>query len=161
MKRSDTIMQNSQTIQSNQCIQEQLDTLKIKLASGARLAVAFIDCFGYAEFFGSGVKPLLTAITKAAPLLSGAVCADRVVGKAAALLFVYANVSFVYGETMSESALQILTANAVPHAFQNKVPFIQNRAGDGQCPMELLCADTSSPLEAFKRLSEKIGGVMG
>jgi len=167
-------------------IQKILRWLKEKLAGGAPLAVMFCDdgmnldgcgrtalvsalslavspsgvkfsCDGKsAEFFGAGVKPLLTAVVSAAPLFEGAVCADKIVGKAAALLFAYAKAGFVYAETVSMSALDILKAFGIPCEFASVVPFIQNRAGDGQCPMELLCADTDNPREAIKRLRDRI-----
>ena len=135
-------------------IPEILDKLKQKLANGVSLAVEFADGAGSAEFFGSGIKPLLNAVLSAAPLLYGAVCADKIVGKAAALLFVYAKARFVYAELISDLALKVLRFYGVSCAFAKLVPYIQNRLQTGQCPTELLCSDTANPDEALRRLCE-------
>ena len=136
--------------------QEIVTQLKTKLASGVSLAVNFADGQGNAEFFGRGIKPLLNSVICAAPLLEKAVCADKVVGKAAALLFVYAKVSFVYAETISDPALKVFKFYKVPHETVKLVPYIQNREGTGQCPMEALCADTIDPEAALQRLSTAV-----
>ncbi|MCL2797307.1 MAG: DUF1893 domain-containing protein [Firmicutes bacterium] len=111
-----------------------------------------------AEFFGTGIKPLLSAVLSAASLFKNAVCADKIVGKAAALIFAYAKAGFVYAETVSHPALEILKTHGIPCEYAKCVPFIQNRAGLDQCPMELLCADTDSPEEAVRRLRERVVG---
>lgn len=87
--------------------------------------------------------------------LSGWSAADLVVGKAAALLFVYAKVKEVYGKVLSEEAEKVLKEHGVPCSFETLAPHIINRSGNDICPMEKLVKDVENPavaLEILKKL---------
>ena len=87
--------------------------------------------------------------------LKGFSAADKIVGKAAALLFVLAGVRAVYGEVMSEAGLQVLQKHQVPCSYSTLAPYIINRKGDGICPMEETVQTISDPKAAFHALLEK------
>lgn len=87
--------------------------------------------------------------------LTGFSAADRIVGKAAALLFVLANVSEVYGEVMSEAGLAVLQQHHIPCTYGTLTAHIVNRRGDGMCPMEQTVLAINEPMPAFKALQEK------
>jgi len=93
----------------------------------------------------SGVFPLLDIIKNAPEVLSGACVADKIVGKAAAVLLVYAGVKEVYAKTVSSYAILVLKKAGINLVYEKKVPFIKNRAGTDICPMEKLVLDIEDP----------------
>ena len=78
-----------------------------------------------------GVKPLLQWISEGRSFEGWSV-ADKVVGKAPALLYVQLKPAAVYAIAMSEAARDILLANGIACGCEDLVPFIVNRAGDEQ-----------------------------
>lgn len=103
----------------------------------------------------SGVSPLTDWLQKDPELLRGAVIADRVVGKAAALLMLYGGIKEVYADVISEHAAVCLGGRCIPFYEGERVPYIVNRARTGMCPMEKLCLDTNLPREAYERILRK------
>lgn len=103
-----------------------------------------------------GVKPLLLWLSREERVFSGACVADKVVGKAAALLFIYGGVSHVYAKVISEHAAKALEEHKVPFAFEERVPFIVNRTQTGMCPMEQRVLAMSDPKEAYQTLKQAI-----
>ena len=93
----------------------------------------------------SGVFPLLDIIKNAPEVLSGACVADKIVGKAAAVLFVYSGVKEVYAKTVSSYAVLVLKKAGINLVYEKKVPYIKNRAGTDICPMEKLVLDIGDP----------------
>lgn len=75
-----------------------------------------------------GVKPLLQWISEGVSFEGWSV-ADKVVGKAPALLYVQLKPAMVYAIAMSEAARDILLANGIACGCEDLVPFIMNRAG--------------------------------
>ncbi len=95
----------------------------------------------------TGIAPLLERISEREPL-QGMCVADRIIGKAAALLLLHAGVSAVYGEVMSEQAFRLLTQAGLTVRYGTLVPFIQNRAGTDRCPMERAVEAVDDPAQA-------------
>ena len=89
-----------------------------------------------------GVKPLLLLIDSFGTL-RGAVAADKVVGKAAAFLYLKLEVSEIYADVISAHALALLRENGVKVSFGTETLAIRNRRGDGFCPMETAVMDIS------------------
>lgn len=104
-----------------------------------------------------GVAPLLALLDAGADVV-GFAAADRVVGKAAAFLYLRLGVKAVYAQVMSQPAYALLTAHGVETTCGEIVPAIINRAGNGYCPMEEVCLPLTDPAEAEtairKRLAE-------
>ncbi len=88
----------------------------------------------------------------------GMFAADKVVGRAAAFLYVLLEVREVYALVMSECAEEVLLRFGVAYSFEERVPAIRNRAGDGFCPMEQAVLEIDEPNDALlaikKRLAE-------
>lgn len=103
-----------------------------------------------------GIRPLMDWLAHGEKPLEGACAADKVVGKAAALLFVYGGVREIYAAVISEAAAAALDRHGVPYTYARMVPRIINRDGSGLCPMESRVMDTDSPEEAYRRLSEAL-----
>ena len=102
-----------------------------------------------------GIRRLLELADTGADLSRGFV-ADRVIGKAAALLMVLLGAKRAYGETVSRAALDAFEMHGVAVSYRYLVPYIINRAGDGMCPMERTVWETDSPEEAYELLHEKM-----
>ena len=102
----------------------------------------------------NGIRPLMTMLAEDPQAFRGASVADKVIGKAAALLLIYGGVSEVYGGILSERAKTVLENAGVTSEYGQLVPYIVNRAGDGKCPMENKVLDLDDPEEAYKRFSE-------
>ncbi len=89
-------------------------------------------------------------------MLKGAFVADKIVGKAAAMIFTLGGVAACYTENISDSAVKWLENHSVPIEYANRSEYIVNRNGDGMCPMELTVADLDDEKEAIEALKQKI-----
>ena len=93
--------------------------------------------------------------------IRGAAVADRVTGRAAALLCAGAGVSALYSHVLSEPAEHVLKEHGISYVCDIVSPNIKNRAGDGICPMEECTLEINDPSEAraaiYRRLSELSG----
>ena len=107
-----------------------------------------------------GIKPLMQFLRENRRFFEGAVVADKVIGKAAALLLIDGGVSEVFGAVMSESAAAFLSAYNVPFGYCELVPMIENRTHTGMCPMEETVLQLSDPSEAFSALEKTIARLM-
>ena len=106
-----------------------------------------------------GVKPLLYLLKEKKGFLKGASVADKVIGKAAALLMVLGKIKEVHTLIISEPAIQVFENHKIKYFYDEKVNHIINRAGDGLCPMESLCLDIDDPREALTKIIEKISKI--
>lgn len=123
----------------------------ILLSSASTIAVV-----SDGEIFTSqerGVKPLLFLLKEKKEFLKGASVADKVIGKAAALLMVLGEIKEVHTFIISEPAIKVFEKHNIPCFYDKKVTRIVNRTGDGLCPMETLCLDVENPQEAFERIT--------
>lgn len=98
------------------------------------------------------ISGLLEAIENFAEGLEGASVADRVVGKAIALLCVYAKVKAVYAITLSKKAKAVFEKYAIYHELDNLVENILDIHKGKMCPFEKLATEISNPAEAYERL---------
>lgn len=101
-----------------------------------------------------GVKPLLTWLDEGLDL-KGFTAADKVVGKAAAFLYVLLGVKEVYAQVMSQPAKAVLEAHGIPNGCEEEVPAIRNRTNTGFCPMETAVWEISDPQEALTAIRQK------
>lgn len=102
-----------------------------------------------------GVKPLLQLIGSGKDL-KGFCAADKIAGKAAALLYVKLGVSAVYAQVMSKSALEVFEKNSIHAEYSTLAETIVNRFNTGICPMEQAVADISDPDEAIIAIKKRI-----
>lgn len=111
---------------------------------------------GNEAYYGanSGISPLIRFIAEKD--LRGFAIADKIVGKAAALLYAKMGLSAVYAEVLSVSGEEILKKYNIYYEYKTITEYIINRRGDGACPMEQAVENISDPEEAYKVLSAKI-----
>lgn len=98
-----------------------------------------------------GVKPLLQWLEDGADL-RGFSAADKVVGKAAAYLYVLLGVTAVYANVISRPSVAVLEESGIAVFYGQQVEAIQNRTNTGLCPMEQAVKTARSPEEAVQMI---------
>lgn len=131
-----------------------LEQAKIRLTQGD-VTVAVCGGESLRTDTRRGVAPLLAWLDQGVPL-AGFSAADRVVGKAAAFLYLRLGVTAVYGGVMSRPAYDLLVAHGVDASYSELVPAIRNRAGDGFCPMETVCLPLTDPVRAEQAIRVRL-----
>lgn len=96
-----------------------------------------------------GVKDLYRLLREEPQLLDGAFVADKVVGKGAAALMILGGVEELFADVVSHAALELLNGAGTAVSYTVAVPHIINRAGDGICPVERLCAQAQTAQECL------------
>lgn len=105
-----------------------------------------------------GVMPMLGFLREGRDL-SGFCAADRVVGRAAAMLFAKAGVRTVFAEVMSDGAVALLAAHGIDASCDVRTAAIENRQKTGLCPMESAVAgieDIDAGIAAICRRAEEL-----
>lgn len=102
-----------------------------------------------------GVKPLLGLIDSGISL-EGFAAADKVVGMAAAYLYVLLDVKELYANVISRGALAVLEKYNIPAEYCTLAEAIINRSGTGFCPMETVVKEADTPENALALIREKL-----
>jgi hypothetical protein len=103
------------------------------------------------ETVSNGISGLLEAIENLNSIEEASV-ADRVVGKAIALLCAYAKAKAVYAATLSVGAKDVLEKYSVYHEWKDLVENILDIYKVGICPFEKLATEISNPKDAYRKL---------
>ncbi len=102
-----------------------------------------------------GIRPvLLLAYSKTD--VSGCVAVDKIVGRAAALIYAYLGMSEVIAHVMSKGAKEVLDKHGIKNSAVTVCESIINRTGDGICPMEQAVMGISEPREALDAVRKKV-----
>lgn len=102
-----------------------------------------------------GVAPMV-AFLREGQTLAGYAAADRVVGKAAAWLFILAGVRAVYADTLSEGGRELLSCHGIPVQWKALTPAIRNRDDTDLCPMEQAVAEAADAADALRRIEARM-----
>lgn len=102
-----------------------------------------------------GIAPMMGFIARGLDL-NGYSVADKMVGKAVALLFVKCGIASVYAKTLSLSGKAVLEKFNIPFEYDSLVEKVINRDGTDTCPMEKTVTDTTDPEEAYLLLKNKL-----
>ena len=100
-----------------------------------------------------GVAPLLEILDGGNDVIKNSFVADKVVGKAAALLMVKGGVKEVYADIISSHALDVFEKYKVKTYYGNLVEYIINRDKTGMCPMEKAVLEVDEPNTAYDVLT--------
>ncbi len=104
-----------------------------------------------------GVAPLVEVIDAfGREGLIGVVTADRIVGRAAALLNVYMGAVEVHALLISAGAKEVLGSHGVGFVFREETDAIKERDGVIFCPFERLVQGVSDPEEAYLMIRAKL-----
>jgi hypothetical protein len=96
------------------------------------------------------ISGFLGAIEKLGAVLESVAVADRVAGKAIALLCVYAKISAVYAEVLSEKAKAVFEENGIRHEWKELVKHVLDLNKSSVCPFEKAAVEISDPKDAYK-----------
>lgn len=99
-----------------------------------------------------GIKPMYYLSKELKEEAKKSSIADRVIGKGAAILCGYLEITELYGELMSENAIQILEKRDIQYSFNEKCSYIKNREKTDYCPIEKRSLDIEEPTELLKRI---------
>jgi hypothetical protein len=100
--------------------------------------------------------PLVEYIDKFSARNRNVVIFDKIVGRAAALLFIKANCREVYSPLGSQLAADVLGKRGTKYYFNRTVPCIQTPEGK-MCPMEALSIG-KEPEEFYKLIRDRLDG---
>lgn len=109
---------------------------------------------------GIGIKPLFTAVEQLKDELEGSSVADKVTGKAAAMLCKYAKIKELHTHLISENAIAVFKDTPIILEYEESTPYIKNRDRTGMCPVETLSLKTNDIDElrsGIKTFLESIG----
>ena len=87
---------------------------------------------------GKGIKPIYTAFNELKDELKGSSVADKVIGKAAAMIYEHAAIKELSTKLISENAINVLGNTSIIYEYEKSVPYIKNRDQSGMCPVETL-----------------------
>ena len=116
-----------------------------------------VICRGSATYTTTerGVRPLLNWL-EAGIELSGGCAADKVVGKAAAMLYCLLQIKAVHAGVLSQPAKQVLERQGITVRYDSLVDAIENRTKTGICPMEQATLHLTDPADAPAAIRKKL-----
>ena len=103
---------------------------------------------------GRGIKPALKLL--ADRKFKHAVVVDKVVGRAAAAIFIVGKAKRVHASIMGADAAEMLKAHGVESNAERTVPKILNRDLTDGCPMEQTVEGMADPAEMVEALKAKV-----
>lgn len=103
-----------------------------------------------------GIRPMTDTLQNHPEAICGAYIADRIIGKAAAMLAVAGGAKAVYGEVMSETGLKMLQDHGIEAQYGTLTPAIRNRENTGLCPMEQTVQSLDDPKQALPALLQTL-----
>ena len=102
-----------------------------------------------------GLQSLISLYKTKKNTLEDSSIADKVIGRAAALILVDSNIKEVYADLISQNAIDILDKSNIPYEYKAQVKEIRNRDNTGMCPMEELSLKCVSADELIEKIEEK------
>ena len=106
--------------------------------------------------FERGIKPVINKLNENINYFKGLIVADKIIGKASAMLLCLSKVKEVYTITLSKAGKEIFEKYGVLYHCDNLVDCIINRKGDDICPMEKVVKDINDLDEAYKLLNDRV-----
>jgi hypothetical protein len=101
-----------------------------------------------------GIKGFISAIKEFGGKLNGSSVADRIAGRAVALLCIHSGVKSVFAEVMSDGCKNVFQKSGVAFQYGRLVNKILNKYKNDVCPLEKLVLKIEDPQVAFERLEE-------
>lgn len=136
--------------------QEKIKAARLWIQNGEAECVLIVKDGSFIQKQGRGLMPLLTMYNDHKEAMCDAILVDKVVGRAAASIAICGKVKYVYGELMSEEAVEFLKENGIATGSTTLVHGILRRDKSGPCPMEQSIKEINNAELALKILREKI-----
>jgi hypothetical protein len=103
-----------------------------------------------------GLSPLFEILDTRPELLENGIAGDRIIGRAAAMFFIYAKVKAVFGLSISDEAIDILQNRNIIVTWKETVPYIVERDLTSRYKLDLSIKDIEDPAEAVKQIREHL-----
>lgn len=136
-----------------------LECAKRKLSDEGHTLVLY-NGTEYVTSTDRGIKPLVELYEKQRSYNTFSV-ADKVVGKAAAFMYVLLGIKEIYTVVISKEAFMVFKEYGICVEYDVVSDFIINRDKTDICPMEKLVLDVKSPLEAYEKIILKLKKMQG
>lgn len=104
-----------------------------------------------------GIKPMYKLATEMKEIAKEAFLADKVIGKGAAILCECIGIKEVYGELMSEGAMEVFRKGNINFSYLNSTEYIKNRDKTGLCPIENMAMDVDDGEILLRRIGKFLG----
>lgn len=127
---------------------------KDKLKNGGHSLVICADCDTIVSNV-KGIRPLIEALD-AVNEHTEIFAADRIVGKAAAMLYVLMKAKGIWAEVISKPAFILLSENGIELEYETLTDNIINRSGTGLCPMKQAVRDIDDPPAAYEAIKQRL-----
>ncbi len=128
-----------------------LDLAKTELYEEKLTLCIVKDCRVLFQTKSHRISGFLEAIEKLGAELEGASLADRVAGKAIALLCVYAKIKEVYAAVLSRKAQAVFKQHKIVSHWNDLVENVLDQNKTGTCPFEKAAAEINDPAVAYKK----------
>ena len=103
----------------------------------------------------SGIRPVIDRINEKKDYFKDLEVADKIIGKAGAMLLTLSGVKKVHALVLSQAGKDIFEKYGVAYGYDELTDYIVNRKGDGMCPMEMTVRDIDDLEEAYEALRKK------
>lgn len=123
----------------------ELNNLKMVVYNNGKIVAQSLD---------KGIKPIYDVYTKNFDNLKGASVADRITGKAAAMLLAEGKIAGIYSDLISEAAVKILEENRIKVKYGERVDCILNRDKTDMCPIEKISCNKDNVEELIKEIED-------
>lgn len=107
-----------------------------------------------------GVRPMMDYMKAYGPSETPLTVVDRIMGRGAVMLAVLINAKTIKTPIMSASALALAKAHNLNLEAGEIVPYIVNREGNGQCPIESSVLDIEDVHEGYEAIKAAIAKLM-
>lgn len=132
-----------------------LSQLKAVQSNAGYTLCAGKECFLYLSH-ERGIAPIMERLASNPRYFQDCIVVDRIIGKAAAMLYHRSGVSHIHARLMSESAKAYLQNHQVVFSYDKLCPYIINRTKSGMCPMEECVKELDDANMAYEALKEKL-----
>ena len=105
--------------------------------------------------YENGIKPVISKINEDKEYFKDLIVADKIIGKASAMLLVMSGVKEVSCVVLSKAGQKILEEYNIPYYYEVLTESIINRKGDDICPMEKTVKEIDDLNDAYIALKEK------
>ncbi len=105
--------------------------------------------------YDSGIRPVIDRINEKEDFFKDLEVADKIIGKASAMLLTLSGVKKVHAIVLSRAGKDIFEKYGIEYSYDELTDYIVNRRGDGMCPMEMTVKDIDDLREAYEALRKK------
>lgn len=102
-----------------------------------------------------GIRPVIDRINEKKDYFKDLEVADKIIGKASAMLLTLSGVKKVHAIILSKAGQDIFEKYDIAYSYDELTDYIVNRRGDGMCPMEMTVKDIDDLEEAYEALKKK------